>query len=337
MDLITVWFIVIAVFWIGFFFLEGFDFGVGMLTRLTGRDDAERRQMLSAIGPVWGADEVWLIMGGISIFAAFPLWYAAVFPAAYIPLFLVIVALAIRGIAIEYRSKRPDHRWRETWDVALAVASLLLPLLFGAFWAGMLHGIPIDASGTFVGDSLIAFLNPFAILGGVTFVVFSLAHGATFLSLKTEGDVAQRQLRLARPLTAIALALVAGFAIWTALDYRTDHRGVVLCGAIAVSALLVALIAHIVRRPHIAFWANGVSIAALVALVFVGLYPNALPSTLDDGYTLTLETAAAAPYSLRVITIVTAIALPVVIAYQAWSFWVFRKRVARPGAVDDGH
>lgn len=337
MDLITLWFIVIAVFWTGFFFLEGFDFGVGMLTRVTGRDDAERRQMLSAIGPVWGADEVWLIMGGISIFAAFPLWYAAVFPAAYIPLFLVIVALAVRGIAIEYRSKRPDHRWRETWDIALAVASLLLPLLFGAFWAGMLHGIPIDASGNFVGESLVSFLNPFAILGGLTLVAFSLAHGATFLALKTTGDVEQRQIRLARPLTAIALILMAGFVLWTALDERIGDAGVVVCGAIAVLALLVALLAHLRGRPRIAFWADGVSITAMVAMIFVGLYPNALPSTIDDGYTLTLETAAAAPYSLRVITIVTAIALPVVIAYQAWSFWVFRKRVARPGPGDDGH
>jgi cytochrome d ubiquinol oxidase subunit II len=337
MDLITLWFIVIAVFWTGFFFLEGFDFGVGMLTRLTGRDDAERRQMLSAIGPVWGADEVWLIMGGISIFAAFPLWYAAVFPAAYIPLFLVIAALAIRGIAIEYRSKRPDHRWREAWDVALAIASLLLPLLFGAFWAGMLHGIPIDESGTFVGESLFSFLTPFAILGGLTLVVFSLAHGATFLALKTSGDVEQRQVRLARPLTAIALVLMVVFATWTAVEFRTDHLGVIGLGALAALGLLVALIAHGTGRVRIAFWANGVSIASFVALIFVGLYPNALPSTLDDGYTLTLETAAASPYSLRVITIVTAIALPVVIAYQAWSFWVFRKRVARPGPADSGH
>lgn len=337
MDLITLWFIVIAVFWIGFFFLDGFDFGVGMLTRLTGRDDAERRQMLSAIGPVWGADEVWLIMGGISLFAAFPLWYAAVFPAAYIPLFLVIVALAVRGIAIEYRSKRPDHRWRESWDIGLAVASFLLPLLFGVFWAGMLHGIPIDAQGIFVGDSLLSFLNPFAILGGVTMVIFSLAHGATFLALKTSGDVERRQTRLALPLTAVAFLLMAGFAIWTALEYRTDHRGVVLCGALAAGALLVSLIAHGVGRPLIAFWTNGLAIASFVALIFVGLYPNALPSTLDDGYTLTLETAAASPYALRVITVVTAISLPVVIAYQAWSFWVFRKRIARPGPAEDGH
>lgn len=337
MDLITLWFIVVAVFWTGFFFLDGFDFGVGMLARLTGRDDAERRQMLSAIGPVWGADEVWLIMGGIAMFAAFPLWYAAVFPAAYIPLFLVIVALAIRGIAIEYRSKRPDARWRESWDIALAVASLLLPLLFGIFWAGMLHGIPIDASGTFVGESLLSFLNPFSILGGLTVVAFSLAHGATFLSLKTQGDVERRQTRLARPLTAVALVLMAAFAVWTATGYRSDHRGVVLCGALAVLALLVALIAHLGRRPLVAFWANGVAIAAFVALIFVGLYPNALPSTLDDGFTLTLESAAASPYALRVITIVTAVGLPVVIAYQAWSFWVFRQRIRRPGAGGDEH
>ncbi len=337
MDLVTVWFVVIAFLWTGFFFLEGFDFGVGMLARLTGRDEVERRQMLAAIGPVWGMDEVWLVTGGIAIFAAFPVWYAAVFPAAYIPLLLVIMALIVRGVAIEYRSKRPDERWRHAWDNGLALASALLPLLFGVFWSGMLHGIPIDETGAFVGRSLWSFIHPYSLLGGATLLVFSLAHGATFLSLKTDGALAQRQRRLAIPLTAVTAALMVAFAIWTFAAYTDGKPGALIAGAIGVLAVVGALLVHLRRHDATAFWLNGVAIAAFVAQIFIGLFPNALPSTLDDGFTLTLQEAAAADYPLTIITITAAIALPVVIGYQAWSFRVFRRRITRGDARRSEH
>ena len=330
MDLVTVWFVLIAVLWTGFFFLEGFDFGVASLAALSTGDDAERRQMLAAIGPVWDADEVWLVTGGIAIFAAFPAWYAAVFPAAYLPLLLVICALIIRGVGIEYRSRRPDRRWRRWWDIALASASLALPLLFGVFWTGMLHGIPIDADGVFVGESLLSFLNPYSILGGLTLLVFSLAHGATFLALKTDGAVQSRMQRWSVPLTGAYAVGMLVFAIWTFMVYTEGDPGALVAGLVGILAAFGALIAGAARRSLAAFWLNGASVAAFVAQIFIGLYPNALPSTVDDGFTLTLQEAASGDYTLTVITVVAAIALPVIIAYQAWSFWVFRKRISRP-------
>lgn len=330
MDFVTLWFALVAVLWIGFFFLEGFDFGVGALAQLTTGDDAERRQMHAAIGPVWDADEVWLVTGGIALFAAFPGWYAAVFPAAYIPLLLVIVALIIRGVAIEYRSKRPEAKWRSTWDVAMAAASLTLPLLFGVFWTGMLHGIPINSAGAFVGESLLSFINPYSLLGGITLLLFSLAHGATFLALKTDGPVQARQARLAIPLTAAYALCMVGFTIWTYLEYTHGDPGALTAGIAAIAAAGIALAAHTRGHQLLAFWMNGVAVAAFVAQIFIGLYPNALPSTIDEGYTLTLDAAASSDYTLTVITIVALIAMPVILAYQAWSFWVFRARVSRP-------
>ena len=327
MNLPEFWFILIAVLWTGFFFLEGFDFGVGMLARALGKNEGERAQMLRAIGPVWDADEVWLVTGGIAIFAAFPAWYAALFPAAYIPLLLVIIAIIVRAVAIEYRSKRPGPQWRARWDTAVAVASLLLALLFGVFWAGIVHGIPLTASGQFVGDSLWSFINPYSLLGGLTLLTFALAHGATFLALKTTGDVRARNETWARRFDVVAGALMTAFALWTYWAYSRGDLAALVVGVIAVMAMLVALIANARVRPLVAFWAHGVAIAAFVAQMFLALYPNVLPSTIDPSDSLTIEGSAASQYSLTVITIVAVIALPVVIAYQAWSFWVFRKRV----------
>lgn len=327
MGLPEVWFVLVAVLWTGFFFLEGFDFGVGMLSRVLGSDESERSQMLTAIGPVWDADEVWLVTGGIAIFAAFPAWYAALFPAAYIPLLLVIVAIIVRAVAIEYRSKRPGPRWRARWDTAVAVASLLLAFLFGVFWAGIVHGIPLDDSGQFVGRSLLSFLNGYSILGGLTLLTFSLAHGATFLALKTTGPVRGRNERWATRFDVVAGALMTAFAVWTYWAYSRDDAVALAVGILAVVAMFVALVANMRIRPFIAFWAHGVAIAAFVAQMFIALYPNVLPSTLDPAGSLTVTGAAASPYSLTVITVVAAIALPLVIAYQAWSFWVFRKRI----------
>lgn len=327
MGLPELWFVIVAILWIGFFFLEGFDFGVGMLSRFLGTDEAERGQMLTAIGPVWDADEVWLITGGIAIFAAFPAWYAALFPAAYIPLLLVIVAIVVRAVAIEYRSKRPGERWRSRWDTAVAVASLLLAFLFGVFWAGIVHGIPIDASGQFVGRSLLSFINPYSILGGLTLLSFSLAHGATFLALKTAGPVQRKNEVWATRFDVIAGALMTAFAAWTFWSYSRGDALALAIGILAVLGMLVALIANLRTHPLIAFWAHGVAIAAFVASMFVALYPDVLPSTLDPAASLTVEGAAASPYSLGVLTVVAAIGLPLVIAYQAWSFWVFRKRI----------
>jgi len=337
-DLVVVWFVILAVLWTGFFFLEGFDFGVGMLS-WRGRDDAEQRQILSTIGPVWDADEVWLVTGGIAIFAAFPLWYAEVFAAAYIPLVLVIAAIIVRGVAIEYRSKRPEHRWRSVWTVAVAVSSLLLPLLFGVFWTGMLHGIPLNADGVFVGRSLWSFINPYSLLGGLTLLAFSLAHGAGFIALKTAGDVRRRHERLAIQLGIVAAVLMAVFSVWTFIEYTEGDTGALTAGIVSTVAIVLAVVMNLRGRYLVGFWLNGLAVAGYVAQIFIGLYPNALPTTLADGADLTLQAAAAGQTTLQLITIVALIGMPVVMAYQAWSFWVFRKRILRPSdsATADAH
>jgi cytochrome d ubiquinol oxidase subunit II len=252
---------------------------------------------------------------------------AALFPAAYLPLLIVIVAIVVRAVAIEYQSKRPGSAWRSRWDTAVALASLLLAFLFGLFWAGIVHGIPIDASGQFVGRSLMSFINPYSVLGGLTLLSFSLAHGATFLALKTAGPVQRKNEVWATRFDFVAGALMTAFAAWTYWSYSRDDAVALAIGILAVLGMLVALIANLRTRPLIAFWAHGVAIAAFVASMFVALYPNVLPSTLDPAASLTVEGAAASPYSLGVITVVAAVGLPMVIAYQAWSFWVFRKRI----------
>ena len=329
MDLVTVWFVILAVLWTGFFFLEGFDFGVGMLAS-RGRDDAERRQMLSAIGPVWDADEVWLVTGGIALFAAFPVWYATAFSAAYIPLVLVIAAIIVRGVAIEYRSKRPEHRWRQGWDIAIATSSALLPLLFGVFWAGMLHGLPLNADGDFVGRSLWSFINGYSLLGGLTLLTFSLAHGSAFLALKTDGAVRARHERLAVSLGALAAVMMLAFTVWTYVEYTDGDAGALAAGLVSVVTMTLAVITGYTGRLRVSFWLHGAAVAGFVAQIFIGLYPLALPTTLADGSALTLADAASGPVTLQFITVIAAIGMPLVIAYQAWSFWVFRKRIAKP-------
>ncbi len=329
MDLVTVWFVLIAFLWIGFFFLEGFDFGVGALALLSGRDDAERREMLGTIGPVWDADEAWLVTGGIAIFAAFPLWYAAVFPAAYLPLMLVVACLIVRGVAIEYRSKKPEHKWRTVWDVAIAVSSILLATLFGVFWAGMVHGIPIDSTGAFTGESLLSFINGYSVLGGVTLLLFSLAHGASFVAIKTTGDLSRRQGRLAVWLALATTLAMAAFSVWTYVAFSGGDVGALAVGVVAVVAIAAATVAH-ARGQHLAgFWLDAVAVAGFVGQIFLALYPNALPSTTQGGFNLTLADAAASENSLTLITIVALVGMPLVITYQAWSFWVFRGRLRR--------
>lgn len=338
MDLVTIWFVVLALLWTGFFLLEGFDFGVGALTWWSGRDDAERQQMLRAIGPVWDADEVWLITGGAALFAAFPLWFATAFSAAYVPLIIVIAAIIVRGVAIEYRGRRPELAWRTRWDRGIGISSLVLPFLFGVFWAGMVHGLPLDADGDLQGGSLMAFLNPYSILGGLALVVFSLAHGATFLALRTDGPVRARMTRLGVRLGLIGAVVFGAFAAWTFAAYTAGDRGALSAGASATIGLAAGALALARGHALVAFWLNGLGLLGYVAQLFIGLYPNAVPTTLDGGTPLTLADAAAGETSLRLITIVALAALPIVIAYQAWSFWVFRRRIGTEGKeVADDH
>ncbi|MEU8183665.1 cytochrome d ubiquinol oxidase subunit II [Micromonospora sp. NPDC049044] len=324
MDLTTIWFLLVAVLFTGYFILEGFDFGVGMLLPVLGRDDRERRVLINTIGPVWDGNEVWLITAGGAMFAAFPEWYATLFSGFYLPLLLILLALIARGVAFEYRHKRPEASWKRRWDTAIVVGSLLPAILWGVAFANILRGVPLDADHEYVGG-LIDLLNPYALLGGATTLALFLTHGAVFLALKTTGDIRERAGALAVRLGVGAAVLAVAFLTWT-LSIRSSAAAVVLAVGAAL-ALLGGLAAARVRREGWAFTGTAVAIGLAVATLFAALFPNVLPSTLDAAGTLTATNAASTPYTLKIMTWVAVIFTPVVLAYQGWTYWVFRKRI----------
>jgi cytochrome bd ubiquinol oxidase subunit II len=325
--LVPFWYIVIAFFWTGFFILEGFDFGVGMLHDLVGTDDASRRAAINTIGPLWDGNEVWLIVAGASMFAAFPGWYATMFSALNLALVLLLGALIVRGLAFEYRGKRDSVRWRRTWDAALTVGSLVAPLLIGVALGDLLHGLPINSSQNYTG-SFWDLLQPYGIFTGVTLVLVCALHGATFLCLKTTDDMRQRAGLLARRVAPFTAAAVVGFVIWTHVIHTTAFflNPVEL---LAVLAVLTAVWLVYDNRPGFAFAATTVTIASCIVAIFTGLYPNVMVSTTNAAYNLTVHNTASANYTLKVMTVIAVIILPVVLAYQTWSYYVFRKRVSK--------
>ncbi|MFI6819998.1 cytochrome d ubiquinol oxidase subunit II [Micromonospora sp. NPDC050187] len=324
MDLTTVWFVLIAVLFTGYFILEGFDFGVGALLPVLARNDRERRVMINTIGPVWDGNEVWLITAGGAMFAAFPEWYATLFSGFYLPLLLILLALIVRGVAFEYRHKRPESTWKRRWDTAITLGSIVPALLWGVAFANILRGVPLDADHEYTGG-LIDLLNPYALLGGLTTTALFLTHGAVFTALKTTGDIRHRARTLATRLGTLAAALTVTFLTWT-LTIRGNTTAVILATA-ATAALLAGLTAARARREGWAFTGTATAIALTVATLFTALFPNVLPSTADPAGTLTATNAASTPYTLEIMTWVAAVFTPVVLAYQGWTYWVFRKRI----------
>jgi cytochrome bd-type quinol oxidase subunit 2 len=320
------WYIVIAILWTGFFILEGFDFGVGMLHDAVGRTDAERRAAINTIGPLWDGNEVWLIVAGAAMFAAFPGWYATMFSGMYLALVLLLAALIIRGVAFEYRGKRDAARWRRTWDVTLTTGSVLAPLLIGIALGDLLHGLPIDSAQNYTG-SFWDLLQPYALWTGITLVLVCLLHGATFLSLKTTGEMHERSRVLARRVAPVAGAFVIGFIIWTHVTASTTFFLNVI-ELLAILAVLAAVWLVYARRDGWAFTATAVTIAACILAIFVDLYPNVMVSSTNPAYNLTVHNTASSPYSLKAMTVVVVVFLPLVLIYQAWTYYVFRKRVS---------
>jgi cytochrome bd ubiquinol oxidase subunit II len=327
MTLVTFWFIVLTVLWTGFLVLEGFDFGVGMLHGVVGRSEAGRRVAIGTIGPLWDGNEVWLIVAGAGMFAAFPGWYATMFSGFYLAFLLLLVALIARGVSFEFRGKRESIRWRRTWDAAMAGGSLLAPLLIGVALGNLLHGVPIAANQEYAGD-FVDLLNPYSLFTGVTVVLLCLLHGATFLVLKTAGEVRQRALHAARRVALVTVAAVVGFAVWT---LALVGKGLLpsLPGLAAV--LAVAAAAWLVGRDRdgLAFVATSLTIAMVVLSIFVGLYPRVMVSTLGSASDLTVTNTASSSYALRVMTVVAVIFFPIVLAYQGWTYYVFRRRIGR--------
>ncbi|GAA1130231.1 cytochrome d ubiquinol oxidase subunit II [Kribbella jejuensis] len=323
MELTTVWFIAIAMLWTGYFVLEGFDFGVGMLYRVLGRNETERRAAIETIGPVWDGNEVWLIMAGAATFAAFPEWYATLFSGFYLPLFFILVGLIVRGVALEYRGKRDDPVWRSRMDVMIVVGSLLPALLWGVAFGNIVRGVPLDQAHEYVG-SFGTLLNPFALLGGLTFIAVFVTHGAIFLALRTTHDLRARANRLATRLGVVAAVLAIAFLLW-AQALRGDTASVVIAVA-AIVAFAGGLVANVLRREGWAFVGTTLAIGLAVVSLFVALFPEVMPSTVA-ATSLTAADAASSPYTLKAMTIITAIFLPLVLLYQGWTYWVFRKRV----------
>jgi cytochrome bd ubiquinol oxidase subunit II len=325
-NLIPFWFIVIAVLWIGFFILEGFDFGVGMLHSAVGRDEAGRRAAINTIGPLWDGNEVWLIVAAAAMFAAFPGWYATMFSGMYLALALLLGALIIRGVSFEYRGKRDAARWRRTWDVLLTVGSVLAPFLIGVALGDLLQGLPINSAGNYTGTFWDLF-TPYGVFTGVTLVLACLLHGATFLSLKTTEDMHERSRLLARRVAPFTAAAVIAFIIWT---HVVAGRGFFL-NVIELFAILAVLAAAWFVREHrdgFAFTATTITVAACIVTLFVDLYPHVMVSSTNPAYSLTVHNTASYPYSLKAMTVVVIVFLPLVLLYQAWTYYVFRRRVS---------
>ncbi|GLY92454.1 cytochrome d ubiquinol oxidase subunit II [Actinoallomurus iriomotensis] len=327
MALTTVWFILIAFLWTGYFFLEGFDFGVGVLLPVLGRDEAERRVILTTIGPVWDGNEVWFIVAGGATFAAFPEWYATLFSGFYLPLLVILLALIVRAVALEYRGKRDDAPWRRRWDRALFWGSLVPAFLWGVAFANLVRGVPLDAAHEYAG-TVVDLLNPYALLGGLATLTLFVLHGAVFVALKTTGEVRRRAGRVAR--LAVVAAIVAGgaYLLLTQLLYGKP----VTWPAVVAAALALAgaALANARGREGWAFAGTGAAIVLAVVTMFLALFPYVMPSTIAAANGLTTSNAAASPYTLKIMTIVALAITPMVLLYQGWTYWVFRRRIGVP-------
>jgi len=325
MELTTVWFILIAVLWVGYFTLEGFDFGVGMLLPVLARDDRERRTMINTIGPVWDGNEVWLLTAGGATFAAFPEWYATLFSGFYLPLLLILVALIVRGLAFEYRHQRPEAAWHSWWDRAIIVGSYVPAFLWGVAFANIVRGVPIDETKDFTG-TIFTLLNPIGLLGGLVTLFLFLTHGAMFVALKTDGDIRHRARALSVKLGLVAAMLAVGFLVWA--QVHTGNAGSAVFFVVAALALVGGITTAYAGREGWGFIGTFVCIGLAVAGLFVALFPDVMPSSTDPAFSLTTTNAAATTYTLKVMTVVAAIFTPIVLCYQAWTYWIFRKRIS---------
>ncbi|WP_336250313.1 cytochrome d ubiquinol oxidase subunit II [Stomatohabitans albus] len=327
----VIWFILIAVLWTGYFFLEGFDFGVGIIFRFISKDDIDRRVAINTIGPVWDGNEVWLLTAGGATFAAFPEWYATLFTTFYFPLFIILISLIYRGVAFDYRHKIDNPKWRELWDWGIFIGSVVPALLWGVAFANILRGLDIvdfEYQGGFFD-----LLNPYALLGGlVTLSLFTL-HGAVFLALKSRGDIADRARALAIQL-AIPVAVITGACFaWTLIAGYHNLGGYVIVALVLVAVALALIIAVrwlvAAQSDGKAFIASGVSIILVTVTIFAALFPNVMPSIHGASEHLTVWNASSTQTTLTIMTIVAVLFVPIIIGYQSWSYWVFRQRVDR--------
>jgi len=321
----TIWFVAISILWIGYLLLEGFDLGVGMHMLLTAKNDTQRRVMLNTIGPVWDGNEVWLITAGAATFAAFPYWYASLFSSLYIPLLFVLLGLIFRAVAIEYRGKGHTDQWRRNWDLALGLGSFVAAFGVGAMLGLTTTGLPINANGDRVGGAF-AWFTPAALLGGFAVVGFCLVHAATFLALKSDGAVRERAGKFFTRWSPVLLLPIVGWVLL--IQFQNGKLWTLALVLIAVVAIVWGYVNGRKQREGRAFLGTAIFLVTGAASIFANVFPVVLPSTLDPAFNLTVTNAASGTYTLGVMTWVAGFALPLILAYQSWTYWVFRRRVS---------
>ena len=321
----TVWFVIIGIFFVGFFILEGFDFGVGMLHSFVGKDDVERRIAVNSIGPVWDGNEMWLVVAAAGIFAAFPSWYATMFSTLYLVMVIVLLAMIGRGVSFEFSRKIDDPRWRSTWRWSLTVGSALIPFLLGTALGDLLHGLPINSSHNYTG-SFWGLLVPFGLYTGLTMTVLSLFVGAAYLTLKTEGALHDRVARLSGRLGWLAVVITFGWLTWLHVGIGSGFVPKPVEALALVAVIGGALLADS-RAEGWAFAGAVTAIGSVMASIFFELFPRVMVSSTNSAYNLTVSNSASPSYSLRVMTVVAVIFFPIILLYQGWSLYVFRKRI----------
>lgn len=330
MDLNTIWFILIAVLFIGFFFLEGFDYGVGILLPFLGKEDRERRAIINSIGTHWDGNEVWMITAGGAMFAAFPNWYATLFSGFYLALVIMLLALIVRGVAFEYRSKKDDPVWRNRWDWVIFVGSIIPAILWGVAISNIIRGVPIDQNMNFAGN-FFTLLNPYSLVGGLTSLALFTLHGSIFLSLKLTDKLLDEARKTASKLWLPAVILLFAYVIFGYFDTDMFSKLGVNPGVIPILAGLAILsVGYLlkIQKEGWAFVMTGITIAFSTITIFMGLFPRVMVSSTNPDWSLTIYNASSSPYTLQVMSIVALIFVPIVLAYQAWSYWIFRKRVS---------
>ena len=330
MTLQTVWFLLIAVLWIGYFILEGFDFGVGMLLKQVSSNEADRRAVLTTLGPLWDGNEVWLLVAGGATFAAFPEWYATLFSGFYLPLFLILVGLIVRGVALEYRSKYGKAQWRQRWDIAIVISSAIPALLWGVAFSNIVNGVPIEEVNGHLEytGGFFNLLNPYALLGGVVTLTVFLTHGAIFLSLKTAGEIRAKSRSLVTRYGLVAAVAAVAYLIWTIALLPEKKTIVLILSALVALFWLAALGMNLKGREGWAFIFSSLAIVSFVSDLFNALYPRVMPSSVSKAFDLTITNASSTDYTLKTMTVVALIMTPIVLIYQGWTYWVFRKRVS---------
>ena len=332
MDLAYLWFFIVGFLFVGYFVLDGFDFGVGMSLPFLGKDEVSRRQIINTIGPVWDLNETWVIVAGACLFAAFPEWYATLFSGFYLALLLILLALILRGVSFEYRHQRDSLQWKRRFDRMIIIGSAVPAFLWGVAVANIVQGVPIDADMEFTG-SLLTLLNPYGLLGGLTTMLLFFTHGVYFVALKTDGQVHADARVLARRSGLATIVVAAVFLVWTILNAGAAGAPalllVILLSAVAAVLLIASWVANGRDREGWAFGFGAATIVAAVLALWFALFPNVMPSSTDPAYNLTIENASSTDLTLTIMSWAALIFLPLVLAYQGWTYWIFRKRVAR--------